>query len=197
MPRPNRSQERRAELLPIIARAFAELGYRHSTTAELAQRCKVRVNILFRLWPSKKEMFIAAVDYVYLLSESIWNNLLARKTASVSTAQQLLNYEAHHLGEFGMYRILFAGLSETDDPEIREALIGTYQRFHVFIQKQIEGHVGKRSGKTKAEADLMAWAFVGLGTVAHISNELGLMPARRRQDLLRRVGQMLLDGGKG
>ena len=42
MPRPNQTAQRRKQLLPVIARAFAELGYRRATTAELAQRCKVR-----------------------------------------------------------------------------------------------------------------------------------------------------------
>ena len=46
MPRPNQTLEKRRELLPVIARAFAELGYRRATTAELARRCGVRENIL-------------------------------------------------------------------------------------------------------------------------------------------------------
>src|SRR5262249_56740909 len=37
-PRPDRSHERRTELLPRIAGAFAELGFRRTTTAELAER---------------------------------------------------------------------------------------------------------------------------------------------------------------
>jgi len=46
MGRVNQSARRRAELIPIIARAFAERGYRRTTTAELAQRCAVRENVL-------------------------------------------------------------------------------------------------------------------------------------------------------
>lgn len=41
MPRPSRLPEKRRELLPTVARAFAELGYRRATTAELARRCGV------------------------------------------------------------------------------------------------------------------------------------------------------------
>ena len=51
MPRPNQSDQRRRELLPVVTDAFAELGYRRTSTAELAERCNVRVNILYRLWP--------------------------------------------------------------------------------------------------------------------------------------------------
>ena len=65
MPRPNHSAQRRRELTPIVARTFAELGFRRTTTAELARRCGVRENVLYRLWPDKKAMFIAAIEYVY------------------------------------------------------------------------------------------------------------------------------------
>ena len=64
MPRPNRTAERRRELIPVIARAFTELGYRRSTTAELARRCEVQENILYRLWPDKRAMFIAAIEHM-------------------------------------------------------------------------------------------------------------------------------------
>ena len=47
MPRSSRSAERRRELMPHIARAFAELGYRRTTTSELGRRCRVRENILY------------------------------------------------------------------------------------------------------------------------------------------------------
>ena len=78
MPRPNLSNERRLELVPIVARTFAELGYRRTTTAALAERCKVRENILYRLWPDKRAMFVASLDYVYQLSEETWAQLLAQ-----------------------------------------------------------------------------------------------------------------------
>ena len=49
MARPSQSPEKIKELLPVVARAFAELGYRRTTTADLARRCGVRENVLYRL----------------------------------------------------------------------------------------------------------------------------------------------------
>ncbi len=68
MARPNQADSRRKELMPIVTGAFSELGYRRTTTAELAKRCGVRENILYRLWPDKKAMFVASIEYVYKLS---------------------------------------------------------------------------------------------------------------------------------
>jgi AcrR family transcriptional regulator len=180
--------------LPILAATFAELGYRRTTTAELAQRCGVRENILYRLWADKKAMFVAAIEYVYASSTAIWKKLLHDPGDGGTAAERLLAYESRHHGEFGHYRIVFAGLSETDDPEVRAALAGMYRRYQRFIEVQIATH-RRRAGQTGVpDPGLAAWAVIGLGTVASIGRELGLFPARQRQQLIGTVGRVLLDG---
>jgi AcrR family transcriptional regulator len=64
MPRPNQSAEKRQALLPILAEAFAEVGSRKATTAELARRCGVQETILYRLWVDKRAMFLASIDRI-------------------------------------------------------------------------------------------------------------------------------------
>ncbi len=195
MARPNQSARRRKELLPIIARAFADLGYRRTTTAKLAGRCKVQENILYRLWPDKKSMFIAVIDHVYENSVHFWKKVLEETEGARSGAEEILDYESRHHGELGLYRIVFAGLSETDDPDIQAALRRMYGRFHRFLKQQISDHRhGHSKGRELPEADLCAWAAVGLGTAANISNELGLLSERRRRRLIRDVGRLLIEG---
>ena len=187
-PRANRSLERRAELLPSIARAFAELGFRRTTTAELAARCDTQEVVLYRLWPDKKAMFIAAIDYVYEASRTGWEDLLVADDGR-SAAERLLAYEAKHHGEWGLYRLVFAGLSEVDDPQVREALSRMYVRYHEFIVRRLAEH----RGTTKAiAAELAAWALIGMGTISSIGRELGLLKAAERQLLWDVVGPLLL-----
>ncbi len=242
MPRPNQTAQRRKELQPILAQTFAELGYRRTTTAELSRRCGVRENILYRLWADKKAMFIAAIAYVYDSSLAIWEKLLADGGDQRAAAERLLDYESKHHGEFRQYRIVFAGLSETDDPEVRAALAGMYRRYQRFIQRQLaraasadETRMRERpderssvaappatgrderdaatsqrdphsaaerreatvTSSSPAESDradsaLRAWAIIGLGTVANIGRELGLLGPRERQRLFREVGRILV-----
>jgi AcrR family transcriptional regulator len=176
-------------LLPLVAAAFADLGYRQATTAQLAKRCGVRENILYRAWPSKKAMFLAAIDYVFDSSLSRWKALLARRQESGPAAQRVLDFESTHHGEFGLYRIVFSGLSETTDPEIRAALRRMYLRFHAFIVDQIQA---AQASAPPAESALAAWAFVGLGTVSNISRELRLFSAEERAQLFQQMGRLLL-----
>ncbi|MHC5210271.1 MAG: TetR/AcrR family transcriptional regulator [Planctomycetota bacterium] len=195
MPRPDRSAERREELLPVVAAAFAELGYRRTSTAELAERCDVRVNVLYRLWPDKKAMFVAAIHHVFERSLQTWEARLARLEDPADGATELLAYEARHLGEHGLYRILFAGLGETDDAEIKTALAQTYARFVAFIRGQVAAHRGTspQGGRSNADVDLAVWAILGLGTVANIGRELGLLSSARRARLLSEMGEVVLE----
>ncbi|MBI5762015.1 MAG: TetR/AcrR family transcriptional regulator [Planctomycetes bacterium] len=192
MPRRSLSHEKRREFLPILAKAFAELSYRRTTTAELARRCDVRENILYRLWPDKKAMFIAAIDYVFDLSAKTWGAILAECKTPAEGASRLLEYEARHHGEFGHHRIVFAGLSETDDPEIRAALRRMFGRFQRFLANQIETSRGRKSSKSAAEPAMIAWAMLGLGTAANISRELDLLTGAQRRRLIGQMGELLL-----
>ena len=193
MARPSQISERRREMIPIVARAFAELGYRRMTTAELARRCGLRENVLYRLWPDKKAMFMAAIDYVFDLSAATWRNLLKESPDRKTSAQRLLTYEAGRHGEFGLYRIVFAGLSESDDPEVREALARMYSHFQKFIREQVRTHRDSRA-RCLPDAELAAWAIVGLGTVANIGRELGLLGTADRRKLMEQAGKCLLEG---
>ncbi|MHC4940093.1 MAG: TetR/AcrR family transcriptional regulator [Planctomycetota bacterium] len=189
MPSIDRAAERRAEFVPVLAETFAELGFRRATTAELARRCGVQETILYRLWPDKKAMFIAAIEWVYDLSTRTWEDLLAGGAAKKSAAERLLDYEATHHGEFGLYRIVFAGLTEADDPEIREALRRMYSRYQAFIARRVREHRDR-----KGTEELSAWAIIGLGTVSSIGRELGLLGEQQRQQLWKKVGRQLLEG---
>jgi AcrR family transcriptional regulator len=194
MPRPDRSPERRRELAPLLARAFAELGYRRATTAELAARCGVQEKALYRLWPDKRAMFLSALDQVFAESEALWASLAAEPDGRGTTAERLLAHEAEHHGQHRLYRIVFAGLSEADDPAIRDALGALYRRFQDLIQREIEGHRRGRKRAGQADAALAAWAVIGLGTVANIGREFGLLKPRERARLFAEVGARLLNG---
>lgn len=194
MARPASSGLRRRALVAELARAFAELGFRRATTAELARRCDVQETILYRLWPGKREMFVAAIEHVFAESAAAWEELLRNAPPKESAARAILAYEASHHGEHGLYRLVFAGLSESDDPAIRAALRRMYGRFHRFVAEQVAAHRGaKEQDDAVARA---AWAIVGLGTVGNLTRELGLLGARARAQLIERVGALLLDGAK-
>ncbi len=110
---------------------------------------------------------------------------------------RLLTHEAEHYGESGLHRIILAGLSQTDEPEIRDALRTMYGRFHRFIRGQIVAHRNSPRSSTLPDETVCAWAIVGLGNMANISHELGLITDRGRKKMFGEAGRLLLDGQDG
>jgi AcrR family transcriptional regulator len=65
-------QRRREEILDAAATLFAQRGYSDTDTQVLADRLQVGKGTLYRYFPSKRELFLAAVDRVMRrLRESI------------------------------------------------------------------------------------------------------------------------------
>ena len=62
------AEERRAEVLPVAARAFAERGLHGTPTAEIARDAGISQAYLFRLFPTKLELFVAVVDRCFSLT---------------------------------------------------------------------------------------------------------------------------------
>jgi AcrR family transcriptional regulator len=194
MARPSRAVERREELLPLLAGAFSELGYRRATTAELAARCDVRENILYRLWPDKKAMFVAALDFLFRRRMAQWEAALAGARPEESRAARLIDLAGRNLGEQGLYRIIFTALNETDDPDIRHALQRLYRRYHDRVAAEVTRHRENRGGRKVAGAGDTAWALIGLVAFMSIVLDLDLMSARERQRLFTSMAFALLDG---
>ena len=193
MPRPSKADERRRELLPLIAEAFSELGYRRATTAEIAQRCDVQENTLYRLWADKKAMFIAAIDFLFVRRMSKWQSQLdASDMTGPARAKRLIEQTGAELGEQGLYRIIFAALSETDDADVKEALRHLYKSYLRRVKSEV---CTFRDGKEAAgglDDDAVAWALIGMVAFMNIVIDLDLVSARKRRELFTAISNQLL-----
>jgi AcrR family transcriptional regulator len=56
------AEERRGEVMRAAAAAFADGGYRGTTTQDVAERAGISQPYIFRLFSSKKELFLAVVE---------------------------------------------------------------------------------------------------------------------------------------
>lgn len=194
MPRPSQIDEQRKRLLPIVCEVFSELGYHRTTTAELAQRCGVRENILYRLWQDKKAMFLAAIDDLFQSRVERWGKILSDRPTLEQDPEVLLAYEAKHQGEFGFYRVVFTALVEADDPEIREAITRMYRRFHESICQLVDASRKGKEGAPGLSTDATAWAMIGLATVSNIIRELELLRPGQREDMFIATAKYLARG---
>ena len=193
MARPSQRDQKRTELLPLITEAFCELGYHRATTAELAARCGIQENVLYRLWADKQEMFIASIDFLRCSRMKVWKSLASTDGTTRSTAERMLENESQQVGELRLHRLIFAALAETDDARIRRSVQQMYRQYQTALMKAIATH-RRTKNKSLPSAELSAWAAIGLVTVINIISELDLMSRRERKQLFSDVACYLLDG---
>jgi AcrR family transcriptional regulator len=193
MARPSQRDQKRVELLPVITEAFTELGYHRATTAELAARCGIQENVLYRLWTDKQEMFIASIDFLRRSRLKMWRAVDGADEAVGSTAERMLENEAQQVGELRLHRLIFAALAETDDPRIRRSVQRMYRQYQSTLTKAIATH-RRANDKSLPSAELSAWAAIGLVTVINIMNELSLVSRRDQKQLFSDIAGYLLDG---
>ncbi len=194
MPRPSKADERRKELLPLVAQAFSELGYRRATTAAIAARCGVQENVLYRLWEDKKVMFVAAIEFLFGKRMEKWNSVLEETSAKQSRVTQLIELTGKNLGEHGLYQIIFAALSETDEPDVKQALQRLYRRYHDRVKMEISRHREQPCEREVANDDDTAWALIGLVAFMNIAHDLELMSSKKREQLFSTIAYLVLNG---
>jgi len=178
-----RGTERKPDFLPLIADAFVDKGYRRTTTAELAARCAVRENELYRIWPNKKAMFLESIGYVFDVSARQWAEGIDTDSP-LTAAEQLIHSQSRKRGDTRLHRIVFSGLSEVDDPEIRNALKQLYLKFHEVLAGYVRDHRQRRNIHSPLSDDATAWVMIGLGSIFDIQHDLGQGTMKQRREVL-------------
>src|SRR4030088_1915937 len=77
------AEERRAEVLQAAVAAFALHALHGTSTEMIARRIGISQPYIFRLFPSKKELFLAAIDQCFDRVEEAFRNA-ADEPATVS-----------------------------------------------------------------------------------------------------------------
>jgi AcrR family transcriptional regulator len=153
-----RGTERKVDFIPLLADNFVELGYHHTTTAQLARRCEVRENELYRIWPSKKSMFLEAIRYVFACTLSDWTNVGYQDADDDKTlAERLISHQARNHGHRRFYRPVFSGLTEVNDADVRRELRKLYRRFHETVTEYVTSDRVNRSGERALDACMLLW----------------------------------------
>ena len=139
-------------------------------------------------------MFLAAIDAIFQKKSEKWDAILAGQTDSSHAISVLIDHESRHQGEFGFYRLVFTGLTETDDPDIRTALVVMYKKFHQMVCRQVTPGEPPDNTGSGLSPDPVTWALLGLATVSNIIRELGLLQPQDREQMFLAVSRSLLDG---
>lgn len=171
-----RSADRRRQLLQVAADLFARLGYRGTTTAELAKAAGITEPILYRHFDNKLHLFITLVDEVGRDVINDWQQQLEGVDEPAKRLEILLggNPSTHEKGR-GVYRVIFQAMTEVEsDPEIVKALRKHLSKAHKFIRDELMSL--QRAGFVRRDepAGDLAWLFINVAVGYGMVSPLGV-----------------------
>ncbi|QWF79318.1 TetR/AcrR family transcriptional regulator [Amycolatopsis sp. CA-230715] len=160
----SKAEQRRASVVTAAVEVFAKSGYRGTPVAEVAAAAGISPAYVFRLFPTKQDLFVAAtsacfdrildtlraaVDQLPAASPGRVLATMADAYAALITDRELIMLQVH-------------ALAASDEPAIREALRGD--------QARLVDYVTSRS--RAAQPDIQA--FFARGQLCHLAAALGI-----------------------
>ena len=169
--------ERRQDLIETAIRVFSEGSYRGTTTAEIARAAGISEPILYRHFASKRELYRAALDYVWGRARASWEEALA-STANVREAFAAIG--KGHLSvrdcKFQMAELWVQALGEAaEDPELRKHLRRHMREVHDFMADLIRKGQDEGVLHKERDADAEAWTFLAGGVLGMVGRRIGLL----------------------
>ena len=160
-----------ARLLEAAATEFVEYGYEGAVISRVARRAGVTVGAVYSRWPTKSEVMVAALDYIFerLLPAERMKEL---NVAELPTPAVLELWSAHLLSSDAVQDVLIQVFgSARNHPAVRERL----QRFLNDQSDQLTYLIekGKAEGPHNPELSTVAVTLlcqaIGIGTHLLIS----------------------------
>lgn len=154
------AEERRAEILEAAIAEFAAKGLRGASVEALAERVGVSQPYVYRLFGTKKDLFLASTRRV---RERIQEAFREAAEADPENALEAMGH-SYDRSLFGRKErlMLLQGFAASDDEEVREAVGEGYAKLWRFVQE--------KSGAGEEEV----WNFFAAGMLLTVDAAIGL-----------------------
>lgn len=157
------SAQRRDQILQAATELFARQGFNGTTTREIAERVGVKETILFRLFPSKRDLYWAVIDTKTRATSG--RKLLEGQLASEGDERKMFATIARDILERNLKDstltrlLLFSGLEEH---ELSERFYQTYiAEYYAALASYIRRRIGEGAYRN-VDPMLSARGFLGM-----------------------------------
>jgi AcrR family transcriptional regulator len=188
---------RREALIEIACGVFARSSYRGTTTKSICSEAGVTEPILYRHFPSKRDLYLACLDAAWTRVQALWAKALADEPDPCGWLQAMgVAYLTAKDKRARLVDLWIQALSEaSDDPQIRRYLRRQIREVHDYVRDVIAR--SQQAGGVISERDpsAEAWVFISIGLLGTIDRrlsmldgELGRIVAARRTWMTGRPG---------
>jgi len=171
--------ERRQCVVGAACRVFAKSSYSGATTAEIARESGVTEPVLYRHFPSKRDLYLACLDAAWAHVRKLWEEAFANEPDPRLRIAAMGRAYVHlqRTGERIMLSDLWIqALTEaTEDPKIRRYLRDQVREVHDFVAEKIRSAQEAGGIKRDRDPDAEAWIFISLGLLSTIDRRLGTL----------------------
>ncbi len=171
------AEERRGEIVEIAFRHFAEGGYRGTSTEAIAREAGISQPYLFRLFRTKKELFLACVDRCFEEVGQVFEDASAGAPAEERIDRMGHAYVDRLLVDRTALLFQMQSYAAASDPEIRAYA----RRGYVELVRRVARLAGVPPGET--------WDFFANGMLLNVIASLDLGPATGRDSWADALGE--------
>ncbi len=164
------AEERREQILEAAISEFSARGLRGASVEDLAAKVGVSQPYVYRLFGTKKDLFLAATGRVCDRVQEAFREAAETSPDDVLAAMGR-SYNLSLLRREDMLMLL-QGFAAADDPDVREAVGRRYAALWRFAQRA--------SGASDEEV----WHFFATGMLLTVDAAIGLMPRLRKKQWL-------------
>jgi AcrR family transcriptional regulator len=164
--------ERRQAIIDAAVRVFSEGSYARATTAQIAREAGISEPILYRHFPSKRDLYFACLDEAWTgLRDSLLEQMdqhgpiEAWRQLGPSTMKRLKAV----VPNLWMQAITEAGA----DPEIRRFVRRHMREVHDFFQEALRRIQDAGGIPADRDPNAEAWVFLGGSLLASFADRLG------------------------
>jgi AcrR family transcriptional regulator len=166
---------RRENILDAAIAVFARLGYREAATTAIAAELGVSEPTIFRHFPTKRALYLAAIDRSADITMNHWREIAADTASPLAALLEMgrwyfaeLQRDSQHL------RLRFRSYSEANDPEVGERVRQHVRTAFDFVHRLYES--ARAAGEIAADTDARAqtWLFMAIGMLLDVTQILDL-----------------------
>jgi AcrR family transcriptional regulator len=159
------ADERRDEIIAAAYREFADTGYAGTSTETIARRVGLSQPYLFRLFGTKRDLFLAAVERCFDETMEAFRHAADHGDPSVHVAQRLGEAYFELIMDRTKLRMQMQSYAATDDPVVRDLVRAGFGRLVTYIQS------------VSGMSDMEVADFMGRGMLLNVMASMDLLGA--------------------
>jgi AcrR family transcriptional regulator len=166
--------ERRQAIVQAAQRVFASRSYAGATTAEIAREAGVSEPILYRHFPSKRELYFACLDTAWADLRAVFEEKLATLTGGNRDRLFAETAAAMRRSKVLVPNLWLQAINEAGhDTEMQERMGAHMREVHDVIAGLLRR--AQEAGEVPADRDVdaEAWIFIGGALLITVADRLG------------------------